>query len=85
MNKLEKSILCTNLENFRLVLKKLSSLNYVDGRNGQIGENIDTIGLSEYHFNLGIRVINLYDNKTIKYSIGYKVKNAIKDTEFLKK
>ena len=65
---LEKSIVCSNLDNFRLVLKKLTSLNYVDTQ----GSILDTIGLSEYHFNLGLKVINLYDNKTVKYAADSK-------------
>jgi len=63
---------------------KLESLGYVDGRSGQEGANLDTYGLSEYHFNLG-KVINLYDNKTVKYAGTTKnLKLVIKDSDFLK-
>ena len=78
---IEKSIICSNLDNFRLVLKKLTKLNYVDSQ----GLTLDTIGMSQYYFDLGLRVINLYDNKTVKYAAdAKKLKNTIKDTEFLK-
>ena len=79
--KLEKSIACNSLKNFRLVLKKLASLGYVADN----GADLDTFGMSEYTFNRGIRIINLYDNKTTKYAVSDShLKNVIEDVEFLK-
>jgi len=78
---LEKSIVCNSLKNFRLVLKKLESLGYVADN----GADLDTFGMSEYHFNIGIRIINLYDSKTTKYAVRNKnLKNVIEDVDFLK-
>ncbi len=78
---LDYSIQCDTLEVFQKSLEKLSNQGYVDGRPGQVGANIYTLGMSTYHFNtVGYRYINVYDNKMIKYSCdgkGFK-KNRIK-------
>jgi hypothetical protein len=82
--KLEKSILCSSEINFEKVLKKLKSLNYKDGRPGQIGSTLNPIPLSQYNYELGYRVINLYSNKTIKFALkSNNLSNVIKDIEFL--
>mgnify|MGYP007112929265 CR=1 FL=1 len=84
--KLITSVVCDDLSKFQSVLKKLSELGYVDGRPGQIGANVYTLGMSQYHFTkCGIRIINLYDNKTIKYACyEKKLKNLITAIDFLK-
>lgn len=83
--KLEKSILCSNELNFEKVLKKLRSLNYKDGRPGQIGATLNPIPLSQYNWELGYKVINLYPNKTIKFALkSNNLYTVVKDIDFLK-
>lgn len=84
--KLQMSISCNTVEDFQKVLFKLDKMGYVDGRPGQEGANIATYGMSHYHFGLGLRVINLYDNKSVKYASDSKrIKNVISSTDFLDK
>lgn len=82
---LEKSIFCSNIDNFEKVLKKLSSIGYKDGRPGQFGAKLNPIPLSKFNWEHGYRAINLYSNKTINFALkspaNFKI---IKDIDFLK-
>jgi hypothetical protein len=77
---LEISITCTNLENFEKVIKKLHSLGYECK-----GIALFNVYKHTYEWDRGLKVINLYSNKEVKFASNDKnLKNTIKDTDFLK-
>jgi hypothetical protein len=77
---LEKSIVCSSLENFEKVIKKLNSLGYESK-----GTPLYNVYKSKSEWNRGMRVINLYDDKEVKFCLSDKnLKNVVKDIDFLK-
>lgn len=76
---LEKSIVCSNLENFEKVIKKLHSLGYESK-----GIALFNVFKHTYEWNRGLKVINLYSNKEVKFALNDKTLKGIKDIDFLK-
>lgn len=83
---LQQSIICSNLNQFIKVLEKLQKMKYKSGQPGHENSRIDNYGIAEANWKRGIRIINLYNDNTIKFASDSKnLKNKISDIDFLKK
>ena len=77
---LEKSIVCSSLENFEKVIKKLHSLGYECK-----GTALYNVFKANTEWKRGLKVINLYSDKEVKFALSDKnLKNVITDIDFLK-
>ena len=78
---LEKSIVCSSLDNFEKVIKKLHSLGYENSQ----GLPLFNVYIHNYEWERGMKVINLYSDKSVKFASTDKhLKNVIQDIDFLK-
>lgn len=78
---LEKSITCSSLDMFQKVIKKLSSLGYENLH----GLPLYNLSIHTFEWGRGMKVINLYSDKGVKFASTYKnLKNVISDIDFLK-
>lgn len=64
---IEKQIVCHSLASFRQVLQQLDKAGYRDHLSTLV-----TYGMSEYNCQRGMRVINTYSDKSVKYAAGGK-------------
>ena len=74
-NSIKLQIHCTSLAEFRAVCKKLSGQKLL----GPGGQELDTYGMTEYHFGLGIRYINVYNGNTVRVKYAHDSKGIAKD------
>lgn len=78
---LEKSIICSSVDNMRKVMDKLHILGY-ESLNGMPLVNVFA---HKIEWDRGIRMINVYNNKSVKFAAGNNTKSKImlvKDIDF---
>ena len=76
---LDKSIVCSNMDSFHKVIKKLHSLGYE-----KMGLPLYNVWIHEVEWKNGMRVINIYIDKSVKFAANDKVLNkVINDIDFL--